>query len=69
MFSVTTPARSLADAAVSPAVTTALLDQAVAQALREGRVLEQDLWQRASGDPRGRLALALEAATGSGGTA
>ena len=66
VFSVTTPARTLADAAASPTVTTALLQQAVAQALREGRVLERDLRRRASSEPRGRLSAALDAATGSG---
>lgn len=68
VFSVTTPARTLADAADSRSVTTELLEQAVAQALQRGLALRQDLKRRAAEHPRGRLAGALRAVDGRGAT-
>ena len=63
VFCVTKPGRTLADAAGSPTVTDEQLDLAVAQALREGLAIVKDLQRRAVGDPQGRLACALAAAS------
>jgi predicted transcriptional regulator of viral defense system len=66
VFSVTTPARTLADASSSRTMTAELLGQAVAQALREGLVTAKELRRRCVADGRGRLAVALQAATSPG---
>ncbi len=69
VFSVTTPGRTLVDVAAASTVTTELLEQALAQALREGLVTADDLRRRAAETSHSRLARTLTAVTAHGGTA
>lgn len=59
VFSVTTPGRTLQDAAESATVTTEQLQLAVAEALRRGLATATDLRRRAEHDAGGRLAQAV----------
>lgn len=64
VFSVTTPARTLQDAARSSTVTTEQLEQAVTQAVQAGLATETDLRVRARARAYRRLARAIDAALG-----
>lgn len=64
VFSVTTPGRTLADAAESASVPREQLELALTQALQEGLVTRKDLRRRAEEKPRGRLARMLADAVG-----
>lgn len=61
VFSVTTPARTLADVAGSASVTREQFALAVRQALERGLATRKNLEQRSTDDPEGRLAEALRA--------
>lgn len=62
VFSVTTPARTVADVAESDAVATEHLERAVGQVLDWGLATAAELWRRVERRPGGRLERALEAA-------
>ena len=63
VFSVTTPARTLADVSEAATVTREQLELAVSQALERGLATRRDLERRAATDPEGRLSESVRASS------